>query len=61
MKKKVLFLAKSTFFCKIICVCHFFCVILQRKMNRAPVAKKVLLYLPTLREYVFRAGEYRTY
>ena len=23
----------------------FFCVILQRKMNRAPVAKKVLQYL----------------
>jgi len=24
----------------IICKCHFFYVILQRKMNRAPVAKK---------------------
>ena len=28
-----------------ICKCHLFCVILQRKMNRALVAKKVLQYL----------------
>jgi hypothetical protein len=27
------------------CVCHFFVVPWQRKMNRAPVAKKVLQYL----------------
>lgn len=29
-EKKVLFLAKSTFFCKIICVIQFFVVILHR-------------------------------
>ena len=47
-----------------ICECHFFCVILQRKMNRAPVAKKVLSFavFSSRRGYMFFGwGKYRTY
>ena len=45
-----------------ICKCHFFCVILQRKMNRAPVAKKVLQYLAHAEGICLSGGgKYRTY
>ena len=45
-----------------ICVCHFFCVILQRKMNRALVAKKVLQYLAHAEGICLSGGgKYRTY
>jgi len=40
-RKAIKIQKNGTFICK----CHFFCVILQRKMNRALVAKKVLQYL----------------
>ncbi len=44
-----------------ICKCHFFCVILQRKMNRAPVAKKVLQYLAHAEGICLSGGgKYRT-
>ena len=42
ISRKVIKIQKNgTFICK----GHFFCVTLQRKMNRALVAKKVLRYL----------------
>ncbi len=46
-----------------ICVCHFFCVILQRKMkNRALVAKNVLQYLAHAEGICLSGGgKYRTY
>jgi hypothetical protein len=40
-RKAIKIQKNGTFICK----CHFFYVILQRKMNRAPVAKNVLRYL----------------
>ena len=45
-----------------ICKCHFFCVILQRKMNRALVAKKVLQYLAHAEGICLSGGgKYRTF
>ena len=45
-----------------ICKCHFFCVFLQRKMNRALVATKVLQYLAHAEGICLSGGgEYRTY
>ena len=45
-----------------ICVYHFFCVILHRKMNRAAVAKKVLQYLAHAEGICLSGGgKYRTY
>ena len=40
-RKAIKIQKNGTFICK----CHFFCVILQRKMNRALVAKKVIVPL----------------
>ena len=57
-RKAIKIQKNGTFICK----CHFFYVILRRKMNRAHVAKKVLQYLAHAEGICLSGGgKYRTY